>query len=196
MRVELVGLPGVGKTSLIEENLGFIESQYEVVRSNKQNLIEKFATKALYLNKFRPMVQDEQLAKKLAYRSSFRIFLNKRSHCFFHDSGLLQVIVEFLIEMHNPDFDMCEELIEKIDLPDRLLFLKDNLVDTVNRELQRTPRRFDICEQDLLKKYCLGQKFIEKCLLSKVDNHKIIAVGKTTKSQLRQIFAPQIVIEN
>ena len=177
MWYELIGLPGVGKTTLIEKNIDIISTSYFIVRSKKQSLIERLATRLLYLTKYRPSIQDERLAAKLAYRHSFRTHLSKKKDIFFYDSGLLQVVLEYFIETHSPNLKICEKALENIHLPDQLLFLQDDVSEIVKRELQRRPRRFKMSEKELQNKYFLGQEFIENTLLSKVKNHQIIIVS-------------------
>lgn len=163
MWVEMIGLPGVGKTTLIEKNIGEIQKQYKIIKSSKYSLYNSILTKMNYLRYFTSL-SDKKLLKKLCYRLSFRQ-LPKSSNVFFYDSGLIQVVLENLIETDFKDADAKINFLKKLPLPDCIIYLEDNTQHAVKNELERPNRLYSYDEKELNHRYEKTVSVIEKQLL-------------------------------
>ena len=188
MWLELIGLPGVGKTTLIENNLRFIESEFKILRSSAPTLIQRGTAKTLYGLVYRKEVPDQTLAKKIAYRDSFRFFLSRNERIFFYDSGLMQVLLEYFIEENKPDIQMLKRVTELVTLPSTIILLKDDVKKIVEREYSRRPRRFKMNKLELIQRYQSAENFIETFLFQRIQNtHNIVASSKSG-SEFQQIL--------
>ncbi len=165
MWIEVIGLPGVGKTTLIKKGLPVISEHYQVVQSNSPSFLQKIVHRVLFFGFYRARLRDIALANKLAYRHSFRFFKSQNERVFFYDSGLFQVVIENLIET---DFECVEQkmwLLNKLSRPGRIIFLKDDVEAVVQREIGREKRRFQFDSSNMLERYRNIQSFIELNLL-------------------------------
>ena len=188
MWLELIGLPGVGKTTLIENNLRFIESEFKILESSAPTLIQRGTAKTLYGLGYRKEVSDQKLAKKIAYRDSFRFFLSRNERIFFYDSGLMQVLLEYFIEENEPDIQMLKRVTELVTLPSAIILLKDDVKKIVEREYSRRPRRFKMNKLELIQRYQSAENFIETFLFQRIQNtHNIVASSKSG-SEFQQIL--------
>lgn len=169
MWVEVIGLPGVGKTTLIEKHLSEIEKSYKIVQSRKQNFLEKIATKLLYYFKYKPLFGTNAFAKKLAYRHGFRVFQNKSQNIFFFDSGIYQLLLENVIETEYADAGKKLSVIKYIQQPNKIIYVKEKLNVIIKRELNRAPRRFDLDEKKLETTYKTALEWLENELLQNIE---------------------------
>ena len=175
MWVEVVGLPGVGKTTMIEACHSFISSHYKVVESRKPSFLQRIIAKYLLFT-YRKRTYDGNLAKKIAYRHSFR-FLEKRTQpLFFYDSGIIQVILENLIETNFNDQKNKINLLHSLPLPDKVIVLQDNEHNIAEREVNRTRSRFKMDLSETVERYIKAQKLIEDTLLCKIKSVNIIKI--------------------
>lgn len=161
MWIEVLGLPGVGKTTLIEKSLNTISQHYEVVESRKTRVTQRVLARLYYHMYFSRYIHDKALAQKLAYRMSFRPLSLGRKNIFFYDSGLAQVFLENLIENNFESRSPTMALLKKLPLPKCLIIIEDDVEMVVNREVSRQPRRYDIDENELLQRYKIAQEWIE-----------------------------------
>lgn len=167
MWIETTGLPGVGKTRLYEQVMGTLPETLRIVRSNHCGIINSLGTRLA-----KPFIgrecKDPELGRKLAYRLSFRFFLNKNDRIFFYDSGIVQVLLENLIVT---GFDNCEiklKLLEKLGLPERLIWVEDEIETIVFRETNREPRRFSLPPDSLRPHYERAATLLEKQILPRI----------------------------
>jgi len=168
MWVEVIGLPGVGKTTLIQKCRKEISAQYQVIESKHQNIVERIVTKMLSIFVYRSLLGKTKFAKKLSYRHGFRALRPSRKNIFFFDSGVCQLLIEHLIEedFHNAEISL--NAIEKAGFPDHIVYLKDDLQSVIEREMHRNPRRFDLSADEIQERYQKAQKWIENELLQKI----------------------------
>ncbi|MEZ5902361.1 MAG: hypothetical protein R3D88_03505 [Alphaproteobacteria bacterium] len=169
MWIEVIGLPGVGKTTMIEKNIVIIENNYKIIKSDKSKIFQKIFTKIIYHFYFSLISNDKKLSQKLAYRYGFRLFKRKEENLFFFDSGILQVFLESLIEEDFKNQDTVLKLRSKIPNSNKIIYLKDNLNDIVFREINRSCSRFNLSQKETLKRYKQAEEFIEKELLQHSD---------------------------
>ena len=188
MWVELIGLPGVGKTTLVENNISFIESKFRIIRSNSPSILHRGTAKIRYHQIYKNGLTDKDLAKKLAYRESFRFFLDKRKKIFFYDSGLIQVLIEHFIEDKNTDMQTMQTAISLIDLPNKVIFIDDNIKQISNREITRIPRRFMISKPKLITRYQSAQNFIKTFLFQHIPNIQVIRIGSQSDNEFRRLL--------
>ena len=187
MWLELIGLPGVGKTTLIENNLRFIESEFKILRSSAPTLIQRGTAKTLYGLVYRKEVPDQTLAKKSPTETALG-FLSRNERIFFYDSGLMQVLLEYFIEENKPDIQMLKRVTELVTLPSTIILLKDDVKKIVEREYSRRPRRFKMNKLELIQRYQSAENFIETFLFQRIQNtHNIVASSKSG-SEFQQIL--------
>ena len=161
MWIEVLGLPGVGKTTLIEKSLDTISQYHEVVESRKTRITQRILARLYNRIYFSRHLRDKALAQKLAYRMSFRPLNISKTNVFFYDSGVAQVLLENLIE-HNFDGQKTKmALLKKLPLPGCLIVIEEDIETAVNREISRQARRYEIEESVLLQRYKTAQECIE-----------------------------------
>ncbi len=169
MWIEVIGLPGVGKTTIIEQNRYNIIADFKIIKSDDSALAQKIMARIFYNCRYKFLTNDASLAKKLAYRHSFRFFENKATNIFFYDSGLIQVILENLIETNFTNSKEKLALLNKIPLPQKVIFMTDTLEDIVAREINRTASRFQLNALETSSRYKIADKLIKDEVLHKVD---------------------------
>jgi len=177
MWIEVVGLPGVGKTTFIDRNLHLIQENFEVITSRSPTHWNLIAARLYYHLSFKWYLKDKSLARKLAHRSSFR-FQSRARNMLFYDSGLIQVVLENLIQTNFEGKREKINLLKRLKLPDRVIYVQDDLGVVLERELNRCPRRFPFDRYDLHCRYLRTQEILERELLSLVD--KVCRVNPRT----------------
>ena len=164
MWIEVIGLPGVGKTTLIEKNFVLVNKNYTVVTSRTPTKIHSFLKRFYYHFHCGRVLNGKKLAKKLAYRLSFRFLKSRSQNIFFFDSGLLQVVLEDLIKTNFEDQDAIVTFLKSF-LPDKLIYVEDDVHAILNRVTDRLPKHFEIEDKELEKRYIKAQKIVEEELL-------------------------------
>ena len=168
MWIELIGLPGTGKTTMVEQNSSAIRSYYKIVRSDNASIVQRVIAKLLYHFRYKSLTESNALAKKLAYRHSFRFFESRNKDIFFYDSGVMQVILENLIETNFATQEQVLALMSEIPLPDKAIFITDEIEDIALREVNRTTPRFNLTLSETIKRYKIAHQITEQELLHKV----------------------------
>ena len=187
MWVEVIGLPGVGKTTLLGRYLTKIAKTHCIVKSNNPTIAQKLYTKYLYFSQFKHRFKNAKLEKKLAYRAGFRLF-KKKKNIFFYDSGLLQVLIEHLIETDFDDLQVSMSIRPHLAVSQAVIFFKDNIEDIIRREYNREARRFNLSEKELNVRYIRAQKIIENEILPYIPNVYLVEVANFTEEELINIF--------
>ena len=164
MWIEVIGLPGVGKTTLIKKNLVWVNKNYTVVTSRTPTRIHSFLRRFYYHFHCGRVLNGKKLAKKLAYRLSFRFLKSRSQNIFFFDSGLLQIVLEDLIKTNFEDQEAKVTFLKSF-LPDKLIYVEDDVHAILNRVTDRLPKRFEIEDKELEKRYIKAQKIVEEELL-------------------------------
>ena len=165
MWIELIGLPGIGKTTLVEKNLSTIKEQYRIIKSNHSSIYQKIITKFLFFFYYAPKLKDKNLAIKLAYRHGFKFGKNKEKNIFFYDSGMVQVLLENLIETNFTDTEEKLKILSELPSHHKIIYLKDDIKEIACRETKRLKSRFGLGMEETLKRYQQAQDIIEKQLL-------------------------------
>ncbi len=168
MWIEVIGLPGVGKTTLIENNSSSIPKSYKIIRSNQARLLQRIVSKLYLIFIFGPILKNQRAAQKLAYRMGFRVFEDKNSYVFFYDSGILQAVLENILEREFQNVDRNLAVMPHLSMPDKVIYIKDDIQKIVEREKGRQNPRFDFNFNETIRLYELAEKFIEKELLQHV----------------------------
>jgi thymidylate kinase len=164
MWIEVIGLPGVGKTTLIEKNFVLVNKNYTVVTSRTPTKIHSFLRRFYYHFHCGRVLNGKKLAKKLAYRLSFRFLKSRSQNIFFFDSGLLQIVLEDLIKTNFEDQEAKVTFLKSF-LPDKLIYVEDNVHAILGRVTDRLPKHFEIEDKELEKRYIKAQKIVEEELL-------------------------------
>lgn len=188
MWIEVIGLPGVGKTTIIERHLPLIRETHAVVQSRTAGILQRLYTKYLYFTFYRRRTRNIKLAKKLAYRAGFRLFKRQADNVFFYDSGTLQVIIEHLIESDFSDSDMTLPMIRDCIAAQTVIFFQDDIAEIIHREYNRQPRRFDFSKEELESRYIRAQKVIEESVLPHVPNVYSIKISNFSEEQWKMII--------
>ena len=165
MWIELIGLPGIGKTTLVEKNISTIQRGYEIIKSDRPSICQKIITKFLFFFCYAPKLKDKNLAAKLAYRHGFKFGQNKSKNIFFYDSGMVQVLLENLIETNFADTEEKLGILPKFPNHHKIIYLKDDIKEIADREIKRPQSRFGLEIEETLKRYQQAQNIIEKQLL-------------------------------
>ena len=179
MWIEVIGLPGVGKTTMAEKSLSSIEENYKIIRSNAPSLLERIAAKLLLHTVYARKVHDQKLAAKLAYRHGFRLFQNRSSNIFFYDSGIMQLILENLIETDFADQQQKLDVLSGMPLPDKIIYIDDDLDVIAERETERAEPRFKMDYAQTAKSYKTAKHLIESALLPYAGAAETVRSGNT-----------------
>jgi hypothetical protein len=178
MWVEVIGLPGVGKTTLIRNNLDTVSAHFRVVESKRSGFLQKLYARFLYYFRIAPGLRDKKLARKLSYRLSFRLFKPRNIPVFFFDSGVAQLILENLIETDFKDREEKLKTLQSVQLPNILIIVCDGLDVTLKRELARTDRRFDYDEAALGRVYKKAEEVLENDFKPLFEQVHIVKPGE------------------
>ncbi|MFA5100767.1 MAG: hypothetical protein WC547_07795 [Candidatus Omnitrophota bacterium] len=166
MWVEIVGLPGVGKSTMIERQLGAFRRHFEVIESRTPSVIHRVIARFWYHIYFATRLNDKCLAKKLAYRMSFRTMLMRKKPVLFYDSGLLQAVLENLIDTDFADLEHKIRVLRHLHLPDRIVYVEDDPNMVSKREIGRAVRRFLVDSKTLTDRYRTAKDILESRMLS------------------------------
>ena len=188
MWIEIIGLPGVGKTTSIEQAITHITKTHKIVSSVQPTLAQRIYFRYLYIFRFKSQINHSKLAQKLAYRASFRLWAKQTDSIFFYDSGMLQVVIEHLIETNFENIDIISNMLPNLMQAQSLVFFKDNVEDIVKREYTRKARRFNLSQQDLINRYKRAHEFIEGQIMSQIACPYVLDASKCTKTQLIDIL--------
>lgn len=161
-KIEIVGFPAVGKTTLMTRALCKDSLNHLVIISSKKNsFFQKILAKfylAIWLIWTMP---SPQISRKIAYRLSLRPFMGTKKNYIFFDSGLVQLIVETIIEQPEYKRDAMLGLI-KYFRPDVLIFVEDKIDNIVARELSRPDRRYPaLSGKELEIRYKRAEEFLK-----------------------------------
>lgn len=169
MWIEIIGLPGVGKTTLVETNMSSIVKSYRIVKSNSNSILQKIICRILLFGFYSYRIEDRGLARKLAYRHSLRFFQKRSDNILFYDSGMVQVIIENLIETNFSNKDEKISILSYLIAPNKIIFLTDDIESIVHREINRRKRRFGFDLMETIRRYKKAQFLIENEMLSKTN---------------------------
>lgn len=188
MWVEVAGLPGVGKTSLIRGSIEEIKSEYLVVQSTLPSIKERIAARYYRHVVFNKSNNHEQWSQKLSYRQSFRVFKNKKQKIFFYDSGIIQLLIENLIETDFANVDDKISDLKRLNLPNALILVEDEIKQIISREISRSPRRFKLDRDETARLYEQASDFLKNKLPVLFPDIKILYVhAGDTKNFLKAI---------
>lgn len=188
MWIEVIGLPGVGKTTAIESSITYISKAHRIVKSDDSTLAQKIYAKYLYIFRFKHQINHSKLAQKLAYRASFRLWAQQADKIFFYDSGMLQVVIEHLIDTNFEDADIIAPIMPHLTQAQSLVFFNDYIENIVKREYAREVRRFNLSQQDLIDRYERAHKFIENQIVPHIAYFYVVDASKDAKAQLLNIL--------
>jgi len=147
-RIEIAGLPGVGKTTLIEKYAARLRGDFCVIESRKPNLFNRIVAKIFLHGWMRCVLKDRKLAAGMAYRLSFRPFTGYGKPALFYDSGIIQYFLEAVISGTSEIDGMLK--VFKCAAPDTLIYITDDLRAIVAREMGRDQRRFPDMSAEML----------------------------------------------
>lgn len=163
--VEAVGLPGVGKSTIMNKHYDFLEKRYKIIESRRHNKLNSLYT-VIISHFIGAGLPDKVLAKKLAYRLSFRWHRQRHKNLLFFDSGLAQVVLENLIESNFKDEDIKLDWLKNSLLSDTVLYFYDESDAILTRETNRTDKRFpDIPEALIKNRYRQAETVIEQKII-------------------------------
>ncbi|MCB9991203.1 MAG: AAA family ATPase [Rhodospirillales bacterium] len=162
--VEVVGLPGCGKTTYIRAQMAQISQYYTVVESRKRTLASRLRTRlgAIVLRKRYPDLPDDFI-QKLSYRLSFRLSRHKDACVFYFDSGFCQFALEYLIATDFKDRLAVLEALKGLPVPDALIYMYDDPDAVIDREMQRPARRYpDLDRAELARRYKKAEEVLKE----------------------------------
>jgi len=147
--IEIAGLPGVGKTTLVSRHRAKLEGQYRIVESRSNTLAQKILARAFRHLWLEWVIDDKEFAHSLTYRLSFRFGLSDKPILFF-DSGLIQLLLERVIEKGDAGLESILRIYKKLPLPGLLVYLEDDMAPILDRETNRGTPRYPHIEADIL----------------------------------------------
>jgi hypothetical protein len=160
---EVIGLPGCGKTTFIRKNMDYLKTCFEVIESRRPTLLSRIRARLLYKAHIKQSGLPEALARKLAYRLSFRPVLKTEKPVLFFDSGILQLALEYLIENNFDSADGIFAVIKDQSQSGKLIYMHDDLEAVIERELQRPDRRYPgLDRQELSRRYKMAEELIRE----------------------------------
>lgn len=179
--IEIAGLPGVGKTTLIEKHLSFIQSQRKIIQSRNSALLQRIFVKACLYGWMGWVFKNKLIALSMAYRFSFRAFERKNAPVLFYDSGLVQPILEMFILYEGEDIDAMIEVFKKCTPSSTLIYLSDDLSKVLKRELARGARRYpDLDEKELLRRYKNAEEILKRRVFPLIPTVHVVDIHNET----------------
>lgn len=175
--VEIMGLPGVGKTDIISKSVENLRSKYHIFKSDKSN-IHKYFFHLFFYSKYKRKINDENLTWKISYRKSLHIFHNRRRPTLFFDSGLAQIFLENLIESNFSSRDQKLRCAATLIRSDTVVVIRDDLARILTREMTREKRRFNIDYWELKKRYEEAEKIMFEQIIPLFDNVVVVDLEK------------------
>ncbi len=177
--IEIVGLPGVGKTTLIEKHLAYIKSRRQVVESRRPSFIQRVVAKLYFLLWAKQVFLREVVARSVAYRLSFRSLLKDSAPVLFYDSGVIQLVLETMIE-YGQDEGLVRVL-NSMKLPSTLLYLTDDLDRIIERELARQARRYpDLTGEELRARYKAAEEMLKTKVFALIPHVHVVDIHNET----------------
>lgn len=175
--IEIAGLPGVGKTTLISQNLSSLAQHDKIINSRQPTLLNRITTRFLLHGWLEHRCHNKDLARALAYRLSFRWFLYAKTRTFFYDAGILQLLLEFMIEGEPAITQEFIGLLPQCRLPTTLIFIDDDLNAIIAREINRSPRRFpEFSPEALSQRYQNALSAFKNQIFPMIPNVHIVSV--------------------
>jgi deoxyadenosine/deoxycytidine kinase len=187
MIIEIIGLPGVGKTSIIK-NL-----QQDNNFKNSSNFIGRercvFKSKVIELSKFymqliffySKIIFDIKSSLWLLLQISRRL-CNYRNNiedrlCFLNESGVLMPIISFIVQRDKNSYKVdLDRLISTLPLPDVVIFIESDIETIVDRYANRG----GILRNGIRDKVIKNAKLYERFLLG---NAALLNIKKILKNK-------------
>lgn len=166
--IELIGLPGVGKSYLIGELLNrFSHLNPYVLPNTPASFRERLHDYPFYLRNLRLVIEARKQSqkwriytclKRLARRPPY---VDKHSHRILVDCGLLQPLLELVMfwDIQDTPLDWAR-LIMQIKRPHHYLLITDTPDRIIEREINRSARQFPFKGKELSRRYAIGEAFI------------------------------------
>jgi len=170
MRIEFCGLPGVGKTyitniltSRYPEIQKFILPNKSSTQKEKLYAIPFFLTHPSLYYSIKYKQRNQKLLVCFKRFSRRYPYIIKNNNCLLVDCGLMQPLIEAHILWNDDRLRVdWKKLVDSTAVLDHNYFLiTDSLKNTIQRELNRKPRRFNLNPAELSKKYFEAQSLID-----------------------------------
>jgi deoxyadenosine/deoxycytidine kinase len=201
MIVEFIGLPGVGKTSIIKNLQKYSDSKDKInfIGKNKCKhgsvLIEllKFYMRLIF---FYPSIilnirQSMWLLTKISLRLCHRSNNVKEEICVLNESGILMPIVSFIVQRDKHSYKInLNKIMSVLPLPDVIVFVEADFDKVVDRYAKRGGvqtkglgvRDSVIVNTELYERFLLGQNTLsalkdilkrKNCTVIKIKNNDL-----------------------
>ena len=169
MRIEIIGLPGVGKTHIYNlvckrhsDSFKYFSNNVKSVRLDSlYDYLFYFKHPILvFLSNFEKKRDDLFISfKRIARR---RKYILRKNDCVFTDFGIVQPLLEahILSDTFNERINWVK-LFDEIRMDHCYFIINDTINNIVKREFTRTHRRFDYNKEHLTRKYCKCDELIE-----------------------------------
>lgn len=163
--IEIAGLPGVGKTTLIEKYRSVIGQTRKIVESRRPTLLNRILAKIYYFFLTGRILKLRDAALNMAYRLSFRFFEKRDQSVLFFDSGIVQPVLEYVVSYGDADIEDFLTVLNKVSLPSTLVYLSDSIDSILKHETTRDARRYpNLGGKSLAERY----RYAEEVLKNKV----------------------------
>lgn len=121
----------------------------------------------------------EVVARSVAYRLSFRSLLKDSAPVLFYDSGVIQLVLETMIE-YGQDEGLVRVL-NSMKLPSTLLYLTDDLDRIIERELARQARRYpDLTGEELRARYKAAEEMLKTKVFALIPHVHVVDIHNET----------------
>jgi len=172
MKIEIFGLPGVGKTYIVNSLcLKYPEITKYYLKLSQLGEYTFFDDWRFYLKNFPfcfySFLQScrDQIFVRVKRIARRKKVVQYNDNCIFVDSGLMQPIIEayILFDRFNSKIKW-DELIDRAMMGCSYIYLQDSIENIVTREINRSLRRFPFSKKVLKQKYIECERFIEEIL--------------------------------
>lgn len=163
-QIEIIGIPGVGKTTYVRHNLDNLSKSFKIIESRSPlNIWQKFRLYFFKLKYFQ-LIRSNRLTKYIIARM---VRKDLAENALYFDSGILQKMMESFIEN---DIRSPKAQEETLDIYLRRMkhgitcvwIFEDDMNAIIDREMNRIPRRFpNFNREEIKQKYSAGEAFIK-----------------------------------
>jgi len=202
MLIEFIGLPGSGKTSIIQsiQKNSEYKNKINLIGKEKCSNIDKFIEIIVFFIKLvfiYPKIllnidQSMWLLKKICIRLCYRKNNIKDRLCLLNESGVLMPIISFIVQRDKRSYQInLDKIVSALPLPDLVVFIDCNIDTVIDRYADRGGPQTQgigirdkvVVNTELYERFVLGQSYLKelkkvlknnKCMIITVKNNSLM----------------------